>query len=321
MLWFGLMARLGLRFLGQALVTLLVASALIFLILRVLPGDAATVALGVNATPDALAAWRVAHGTDRPLVAQYGRWLSELVRGDFGQSFVTGRELTPMIMDRVQVTLIVVGLGMLFSLLISIPLGILAAVKHRSWVGTLISGFSQFGVAIPAFLIGLLLISAFAVQAGLLPAGGWLPPAANSVEFLRRVILPTITLGLVQAAILTRYVRAAVLEQLGQDYLRTARSIGNRRWAALLRHGLRNAAIPILTIAGIQLATLLIGAVVVERVFVIPGIGSMLVDSVANRDLQAVQGIVMVLVLLVVLINLIIELAYALIDPRIRVLP
>jgi len=312
------MGRFVLRMVGQALGTLLVASVLIFLVLRVLPGDAATVALGVTATPDALAAWRAAHGTDRPLLLQYGIWLLGLVRGDFGQSFVTGRSLTPFILDRVQVTLILVGLGMLLALLIAVPLGVLAAVKQRSWIGAVIEGLSQIGVAIPAFLIGLLLISFFAVRSGILPSGGWVPPAFDFLAFLRRIILPVLTLGLVQAAILTRYVRAAVLEQLNQDYLRTARSIGNRKMAALWRHGLRNAAIPMLTIAGIQLATLLIGAVVIERVFQIPGIGSMLVDSVANRDLVAVQGIVMVLVALVVLINLLVELLYAAIDPRIR---
>jgi len=307
------------RMLLQAVGTVLVATLAIFLLLRVLPGDAATVALGVNATPDALAQWRVQHGTDRPLLTQYGTWLGGLLTGQFGHSFVTGRDLTPLILDRVQVTLILVGLGMLIALLIAIPLGTLAAVKNRSPVGTLISSVSQVGVAVPAFLLGLLLISFFAVRLGLLPSGGWIPPAFNFGEFIRRVALPALTLGLVQAAILTRYVRAAVVDQLNQDYLRTARAVGNRKWQALWRHGLRNAAIPILTVAGIQIATLLIGAVVVERVFVVPGLGSMLVDAVANRDLQAVQGIVMMLVLLVVAINLLTELAYAAIDPRIRV--
>jgi len=310
------MARFLLGRLVGLMATLLVASLLIFFVLRVLPGDAATVALGVNATPDALAAWRAAHGTDRPLLAQYGTWLANLLRGDFGTSFTTGRELTPFILDRVQVTLILVGLGMLVALLIAIPLGTLAALRRREVAGSAIAGASQVGVALPSFLVGLLLIALFAVRLGWLPAGGWVPPAYSPVEFTRRVILPALTLGLVQGAILTRYVRSAVLDVLNQDYLRTARAVGNTRGWALIRHGLRNAAVAILTVAGVQLAAMLIGAVVVERVFLIPGIGSMLVDVVAQRDLQGVQGIVMLLVAVVVLLNFLVDVGYSLLDPR-----
>lgn len=307
---------LGLKALGL-LATLFVASLLIFLLLRVLPGDAATVALGVNATPDALAAWRAAHGTDRSLLVQYGEWIANLLHGDFGTSFTTGRALTPFILDRIQVTLILVGLGMLIALLIAIPLGTLAALHRRNPAGTVIAGASQFGVALPSFLVGLLLVAVFAVRLGWLPAGGWVPPAFNPVEFLRRVILPAVTLGLVQGAILTRYVRSAVLDVLNQDYLRTARAVGNTRGWALVRHGLRNAAVAVLTATGVQLAAMLIGAVVVERVFLIPGIGSMLVDVVAQRDLQGVQGIVMLLVAVVVLLNFLVDVGYSLLDPRV----
>ena len=308
------LARTGL----QAIITLLIASAAIFFLLRVLPGDAATVALGVNATPDALAAWRAAHGTDRPLVAQYLAWLSGLLRLDFGTSFVTGRALTPLILDRVQVTLILVGLAMVLALLIAVPLGVLAAVHRRSWLGAVLTGGSQLGMAVPGFLLGLVLVALFSVRLGWLPAGGWVPPAFGFGEFLRRVALPVLTLGLIQAAILTRYVRSAVVEQLDLDYLRTARAVGNTRIQALWRHGLRNAAIPVLTIAGLQIAALLVGAVVIERVFRVPGIGSMLVDAVGNRDLVAVQGIVMVLVAIIIIVNLATELAYRLVDPRLR---
>jgi len=306
------------RLIAQTLAALLVASAIIFFLLRVLPGDAAAVALGVNATPEALAAWRERTGTDRPLIAQYGTWLLNLFRGDFGSSFVAGREISPLILDRIQVTLILVVLSLILALLIAIPLGALAAIYRHNLLGSLVSAASQIGVAIPAFLLGMLLVALFSVRLGWLPTGGWLPPAVSFTGFLSRVALPVVTLGLIQGAILTRYVRSAVVDLLHQDYMRTALSVGFTRWRALWVHGLRNVAIPIITVSGVQFAALLVGAVVVERVFVIPGIGSMLVDAVANRDLPTVQGIVMLLVGIVIVVNLLTELAYFAIDPRLR---
>ncbi|MCL1801033.1 MAG: ABC transporter permease [Promicromonosporaceae bacterium] len=312
------MAWYFLRAAGQAVVSLLVASALIFLLLRVLPGDAATVALGVNATPDALAAWRAATGTDQPLLIQYATWLTGLARLDFGVSFVTGRPISPFVLDRTQVTLILVGLAMLIALLVAVPLGSLAALHRRNPLGVAITGASQLGMAIPGFLLGLLLVALFSVNLGWLPAGGWVPPAFGFAEFLRRVTLPALTLGVIQGAVLTRYVRSAVIEQLDLDYLRTARATGLTQVQALWRHGLRNAAIPVLTVSGLQTASMLIGAVVIERVFRVPGLGSLLVDAVGNRDLLTVQGIVMVLVAIIIVVNFLTELAYVAIDPRLR---
>ncbi|PZR53480.1 ABC transporter permease [Xylanimonas oleitrophica] len=313
------MTRHLLGLVAQLLATLVVATVLIFLVLRVLPGDAAVVALGLNATPEALAQWRALHGTDRPLLVQYGEWVGGMLRGDLGTSFVTGRELTPLVADRLQVTLILVGLGMLLALLAAVPLGTLAAVKHRSPWGTVIAGASQVGVAIPNFLVGVLLVSYFAVRLGWLPAGGWTPPAVDPAQFWRHVILPVVALGTVQAAIVTRYVRSAVLEVMREDFLRTARAAGHTRGSALVRHGLRNAGVPVVTVVGVQLAAMLVGAVVVERVFVVPGLGSLLVDSVAQRDLQAVQSIVAVLVLVVVVVNFLVDFLYTVLDPRLRV--
>ncbi|WP_159796128.1 ABC transporter permease [Puerhibacterium puerhi] len=312
------MTRHLLSLLAQLVTTLVVASIVVFLVLRVLPGDTAAVALGVHATPEALAAWRAEHGTDRPLVVQYLDWVGGLLRGDLGTSFVTGRPITPLVADRVQVTLILVGLAMLLALVVAVPLGTLAAVTQRSLWGTLVSGASQVGVAVPNFLVGVLLVSLVAVRAGWLPAGGWVPPAEDPAEFWRHVALPVLALGTVQAAIVTRYVRSAVLEVMREDFLRTARAAGRTRTGALVHHGLRNAGVPVVTVVGVQLAALLVGAVVVERVFVVPGLGSLLVDSVANRDLLAVQSIVMVLVLLVVVVNFLVDALYTVLDPRLR---
>jgi len=233
------------------------------------------------------------------------------------QSLFNLRLLVKLI-DRLGVTLWLVGTGMLVALAIALPLGTLAAVRHRKASGTALSGLTQIGMAIPAFIAAILLVQVFAVRLRWLPSGGWTPPNQNAGEWIRGLVLPALSLGLVQGAVLTRYVRSSVLDTLGQDYLRTARSKGLRPYQALFRHGLRNAAVPVVTVLGLQLATLLIGAVVVERVFVLPGLGSMLLDSVASRDLLAVQGIVLVLVVGVLLVNFVVDVLYNVLDPRLR---
>ncbi|WP_370945904.1 ABC transporter permease [Amycolatopsis sp. cg5] len=300
------------------LVSVFAASIVVFLFMAVLPGDPAQVALGVNATPELLAKTRQDFGIDRPLLTQYFDWIGGVLHGDFGKSYVTREAIGPQLLDRFGVTLWLVGAGMLVAFLLALPLGTFAAVRHRKASGTAVSGLSQVGVAIPAFLAAILLVQIFAVQLRWLPSGGWTPPNQDAGEFVRGLILPALSLGLVQGAVLTRYVRSAVLDTLGQDYLRTARSKGLRPFQALFRHGLRNAAVPVVTVLGLQLATLLIGAVVVERVFVLPGLGSMLLDSVAARDLLTVQGIVLVLVVGVLLINFVVDLLYTVLDPRLR---
>lgn len=294
--------------------SILVASIIVFLLIRVIPGDPAEVALGVTATPEAVAALRAQLGTDRPLFNQYLAWTGGMLSGDFGTSLSSGRDLSPLILDRMQVSLILVGCSIVLSLLIAVPLGILAARRG----GALVSGLSQIGIAVPSFLAGILLVSVFSVGLGWLPANGWIPPDEDFGGFLRRLILPVLALSAVQAAILTRYVRSAVVDVLGEDFMRTARAKGMSLGRALWVHGLRNAALPVLTVTGLQLTSLVIGAVVIERVFVLPGIGSMLLDSVSNRDLIAVQSIVMLLVVFTLSVNLLVDLLYQVLDPRIR---
>ncbi|MFC0114701.1 ABC transporter permease [Kibdelosporangium aridum] len=300
------------------IVSVAVASIAVFLFMAVLPGDPAQVALGINATPELIAKTRAEFGTDRPLTTQYFDWIGGVLTGDFGRSYVTRDMIGPQLADRFGVTLWLVGAAMIIALVIAVPLGSFAAVRHRKASGTVISGASQLGVAVPAFLAGILLVQIFAVQWRLLPSGGWTPPNQDFGEFLRGLILPALALGLVQGAVLTRYVRSAVLDTLREDYLRTARAKGLMPGQALVRHGLRNAAVPVVTVLGLQLTTLLIGAVVVERVFVLPGLGSMLLDSVAARDLLTVQGIVLVLVIAALLVNFLVDLLYTVINPRLR---
>jgi peptide/nickel transport system permease protein len=240
------------------------------------------------------------------------------VQGDFGRSYVTRAQIGPQIFDRFQVTAWLVLSGMLVALVVALPLGILSAVRHRKLSGMLLSGAAQVGMAVPSFLAGILLVTVVAVQFRWLPSGGWAVPQEDPVDFVRRLILPALALGLVQGAVVTRYVRSAVLDVMREDYLRTARSKGLGPYRALVKHGLRNAAIPVVTVLALQLATLLIGAVVVERVFVIPGLGSLLLSGVANRDLLLVQGVVMVLVVAVLLVNYLVDVLYTVLDPRLR---
>ncbi|WP_328992616.1 ABC transporter permease [Kribbella sp. NBC_01245] len=310
-----------LRLIGRFAVlaaSLVVSSVLVFAFMAVLPGDPARVALGVNASPEAIAQLRQQFGLDRPLTTQYVDWASGLVRGDFGTSYVSKVAIGPQVADRLQVTAWLVVTAMVIALVLAVPAGTVMAARHRKLSGLFLSALSQVGVAVPAFLAGILLIVVFAVRLGWLPANGWTPPVVDPVMFAKQLALPALSLGLVQGAVLTRYVRSAVLDVLREDYLRTARAKGLRPFKALWRHGLRNAAVPVVTVLGLQLTTLLIGAVVVERVFVIPGLGSLLLDGVSNRDLLLVQGVVMLLVMAVLVVNFLVDLLYLAIDPRLR---
>lgn len=307
-----------LKNMARFIVTFLAATLVVFGIMRVLPGDPAAIAAGENATPEIVEQLAKEFGTDRPLPVQFWDWFSGLLRGDFGVSYVTRTDISPLVLDKVQVSLILVTLAMLLALAIAIPLGTLAAVRHKKASGALISALSQLGIAIPGFLLGILLVSLVSLRLGWLPANGWTPPGEDFGDFIRRIILPVTALAGVQSAILMRYVRSAVLETMHEDYLRTARAKGLSPMKALLKHGLRNAAIPVLTVTSVQFAALIIGAVVIERVFVIPGLGSMLLTAVGNRDLLTVQSVVMVLVAITLLINLIVDVLYTILDPRLR---
>lgn len=300
------------------LVTLLVASIVIFAVCSWIPGDPATTLLGTEATPAAVKQLQHQLGTDRPVVRQYGSWLGGLVRGHFGTSYVTKQPVWPQIRSRLGVTGSLVLVGMVFALLISIPVGAFAAIRQRRASGLVASGLSQLGLAVPAFWVGILLSFALAVKLDVLPPGGYVPFAQDPVEWLRHLILPGISLALVQGAVLSRYVRSAVLDVMGEDYIRTARAGGATFAGALRRHGARNAAIPVITVLGLQLATLLVGAIVIESVFTMPGLGLMLLQAVGNRDLILVEGTVMILVGAVLVVNFVVDLLYLAIDPRLR---
>ena len=307
-----------LRRLGVFATTVVVASVVTFLMLSILPGNAARIALGVQASEADVAAQTTAMGLDRPAIVRYLDWFGHVLIGDFGTSTVSRQPIGPEIADALGITVILVLTSVVLALLFAIPFGILTAVRQRKPDGAILSGISQIGVAVPGFLAGMLLVTVFAVTLRWLPAGGWVDPGKDVGEFLEHLILPAIALGSVQGAVLSRYVRSSVLEVMREDFIRTARAKGLGAGRALFRHGLRNAAVPVMTVLGLQIATLLVGAVVIERVFSIPGLGSLLLDKVALRDLPAVQGIVLVLVVFVLLLNFLVDLAFTLIDPRLR---
>ncbi len=312
-----MLRRLAVR-LGILLASLVVASLLIFWITQALPGDIARVMLGDGASPEQLAAKRAELGTDQPFGVQYLDWVSGLLRGDFGRSWYSTLPVAALIAPRAAVTAWLVLGGLLLAVAIALPLGALAALKRRQWPGFAVSAASQIGMAIPAFWAGILLVMAFAVQLRWLPANGYVPLGRDPVGWASHLVLPVLALGLVQSAVLVRYVRSSFLEVLGEDYYRTARSIGWTRGAALWRHGVRNAALSLVTVVGLQLASLIVGAIVIERVFVLPGLGSQLLDAVSQFDLAIVRGITIVLVADVLVINGLIDMAYVIIDPRLR---
>jgi peptide/nickel transport system permease protein len=307
-----------LRRIGVFATTVVVASIVTFLMLSILPGNAARIALGVQATQADVAAQTTAMGLDRPAIVRYLDWFGHVLVGDFGTSTVSRRAIGSEITDALGITVILVLTGVVLAVLFAIPFGILSAVRQRKPDGAILSGISQIGVAVPGFLAGMLLVTVFAVTLRWLPAGGWVDPGDDFGGFLQHLILPAIALGSVQGAVLSRYVRSSVLEVMREDFIRTARAKGLGAGRALFRHGLRNAAVPVMTVLGLQIASLLVGAVVIERVFSIPGLGSLLLDKVALRDLPAVQGIVLVLVVFVLLLNFLVDLAFTVIDPRLR---
>ncbi|PKQ32787.1 MAG: ABC transporter permease [Actinobacteria bacterium HGW-Actinobacteria-2] len=307
-----------LKRLGVFVVSLVGASVLIFVITQALPGDVAQTLLGTQATPDEVAQLRAQLGLDRPLIVQYLDWFGHVLVGDFGVSHLSGDSVISLLLPRLAVTMWLVGLSMVGSLLLAVPAGMVAALKRRSWQGVLVSASAQAGMAIPVFWGGILAVMVFAVWLRWLPANGYVPLSENPASWARHLVMPVVTLSVVQAAVLIRYVRTALVEVLNEDYYRTARAIGWRPMGALLRHGLRNAAISLVTVLGLQVSSVLVGAIVVESVFNLPGLGSLLLTAVAQRDLLVVQGTVMFLVLAVLVISALVDFSYVLIDPRQR---
>ncbi|MCX2714938.1 ABC transporter permease [Mycolicibacterium sp. J2] len=306
------------RRLAYSLVVLVGVLIVVFALVHLVPGDPVRIALGTRYTPEAYHALREASGLDRPLLAQFASYLGHAATGNLGVSFRNGDPVTQVLLERLPATVSLAVVGIVLALVIAPPAGIYAALREGRLSDAIVRATSQFGVSVPDFWLGILLISLFSSVLGWLPTSGYRPLFDDPVGWLRHVILPGLTVGVVAAAILTRYVRSAVLEVAAMGYVRTARSKGLPPRVVTLRHTVRNALVPILTITGIQLATILGGVIVVEVVFSWPGLGRLVYNSVAARDYPVIQGAVLLIAVLFLAVNLLVDLLYAIADPRIR---
>ena len=295
-----------------------IVALIVFLMLRLTPGDPAILLAGDAATPERIEAIRATLGLDRPIHVQLVAWFGRLAAGDLGVSIFSRIPVTTLIAQRVEPTLMLALTTILFSVLVAVPLGVLAAWRAGTWVDRLVMVFAVVGFSMPVFVLGYLLIWGFGLNLRWLPTQGYRSPFADFEGFLRHIALPTLTLSAIYVALITRITRAAMLETLGEDYVRTARAKGQVERLVLFRHALKNAAVPVVTVIGLGLALLIGGAVVTETVFNIPGLGRLVVDAVLRRDYPIIQGLILLFSFVYILINLVIDLAYTALDPRIR---
>ncbi len=307
-----------LKRLGIGFATLVLASVVVFAVMEILPGDPALLMLGMNATDEAVAALRNEMGLNDPLLWRYLGWVGGMLVGDFGRSYTYSSPVIKLIGERAIVSLPLAIISLALSTIIAIPVGVFAAARRGRMADTSIMSVSQLGVAIPNFWFALLLIYVFAVWLRLVPAGGFPGWSGGIWPGVKSLLLPSIALALPQAAILARVTRSAMLEVMGEDYIRTARAKGIPHRAVLWRHALQNALIPVLTILGLQFAFLLAGTIIIENVFYLPGLGRLVFQAITQRDLIVVEGVVMLLVASVVIVNLAVDLTYAVVDPRLR---
>jgi peptide/nickel transport system permease protein len=299
-------------------VTLFFVSVLVFVVIRVLPGDAAMIILGTEGSPEAVARLRAAMGLDRPFAVQYLEWIGRAARGDLGRSIQYDVPVAGLILSRMSVTLPLTLLAAGLMVVTAVPVGVFAATRHRRWGDYLAMTLSQLGVAVPAFWAGLLLVLLFSVKLGWVQSGGFDGWSQGVWRALRSLILPAAALGFFQFAVLARTTRSAVLEVLREEYVKTARAKGVGEGGVLFRHALRNAMIPVITVAGIQLGQLMAGSIVLETVFYLPGLGRLAIGAISARDLPVVQGVVLFVASMIVVINVAVDVLYGFLDPRIR---
>ena len=291
---------------------------LVFLLLRLTPGDPAAIMAGDAATTEQIERIRAGLGLDRPIVVQFGIWLGRVLSGDLGESFYFRIKVTTLIAQRLEPTFALAALTIFIAVLVSIPLGVMAAWRHGGWFDRALMGFSVLGFSVPVFVLAYLLIWLVSLQLGWLPVQGYARLMDGLWPFLRHLILPATTLSVIYIALIARVTRASVLEALGEDYIRTARAKGLPEMRVLVRHALANAAVPIATVIGIGIAILIGGVVVTESVYAIPGLGRLTVDAVLARDFPTIQGVILFFSFIYVAINLLIDLSYVFLDPRIR---
>ena len=306
------------RRLLQLIPTLFLVSVMIFMLQQLLPGDPALVMAGEEKDPEVIEQIRKQYRLDQPLPVQYLYWIGGVLQGDLGESMRIKQPVASLIADKLPVTLQLATMAMAFALLIGIPAGILSAVKKGTVWDTAANIFALWGLSTPNFWLGILLIFLFSVQLGWLPASGWVSPFEDLGQSLATTVMPAFVLGNAIAAVLMRHTRSAMLQAMSADYVRTARAKGLRERAVVLRHALRNALTPVITLGALEFGTLLSGAVLTEQVFSVPGFGKLIVDAVFNRDYAVVQGVVLVTATVYVLLNLLADVLYVLVNPRLR---
>ncbi|APF36406.1 MULTISPECIES: ABC transporter permease [Chelatococcus] len=305
------------RLLGMLAVMFTVVT-IVFIIVRIAPGDPAAVMLGPDATPADIAALRARLGLDQPLVVQYLFFLGQLIKGDLGQSIFLDMPVTRALAERAEPTFFLTLFSILIASAIALPVGILSAYKRGTLFDQAVTTFAMFAASIPSFWLGLVLIQIFAVRLGWFPVAGYGGPDASLLTRLSHLVLPAVALGIVSSALITRFTRASMLDVLNDDYVRTARSKGMGEFRVVMRHAFKNALIPVLTVIGLTAALLVSGAVVTETVFSLPGVGNLVVSAVLRRDYPVIQGALLVIAAIYVLINFGIDMLYILIDPRVR---
>src|ERR1051326_4729197 len=306
------------RRLLAAIPTMVLVTLAVFVILRLSPGGPAVAMLGQQASPEAVAQLNHQLGLDQPLYVQYLTWLGNALRGDLGRSAFGNQPVSELIAQRVAPTLELSLLALIVALVIGLTAGMLAAIRHNTSVDALSSLLAILGVSTPSFWLAILAVLVFSIDLKWLPALGYVSPTTDLATNLKDMVLPSATLGVILAAVITRMTRASMLDTLYQDYVRTARAKGLQEYSVLLRHAFANALIPIVTLLGLQLGGLLSGAVIIESIFSLPGNGQLLVTSIFNRDFPVVQGVVVVIAIVFIVVNLIVDIVYAAIDPRIR---
>lgn len=297
---------------------MLIIAVFVFLLLRLTPGDPAAILAGDAATPAQLERIRERLGLNDPLYQQFFIWAGQVLQGDLGTSLISNKSVSSMIGNRLGPTINIGVMTICMSVLIAVPMGVIAAWRHRTWADFLVMSFSVLGFSVPVFVIGYILMHIFAIELRWVPVQGYKPLSAGLGEFLSRAILPSLTLATIYVALIARMTRASMLEVLGEDYVRTARAKGVRENVVLFRHALRNAAVPILTIIGTGFALLISGVVVTESVFNIPGIGRLTVDAILARDYPVIQAMILLTAGIYVLVNLLVDISYSFFDPRIR---
>jgi peptide/nickel transport system permease protein len=309
-------------FIARRLVSIIpvlaVVALFVFFMLRLTPGDPAAVIAGDNATSDQIADIREKLGLNLPIWQQFGIWLGNMLQGNFGESFFFKKTVAELIAQRLEPTLALSICTLILAVSTAVPLGVIAAYRQGTIVDRVVMGFSVLGFSVPSFVIGYCLIYVFAIDLGWLPVQGYVRIGTDFGAFVERMILPSVTLGIIYVALIARITRASVLEVLNEDYIRTARAKGLSNRVVLMRHALRNAAVPILTVIGVGVALLIGGAVVTESVFGLPGLGRLTVEAVLSRDFPTIQAVILLFSVVYVLINLLIDISYTIFDPRIR---